>query len=178
VLYAANLAGRLLASRFARTNTPERLLVVALGLVLAGLPCLLAATSASLAVPGILLAGAGIAALFPLASALHVQASGRTADSALGQTLTVAAGGQIGGPLAVGAIAQASSVRSGLLVLPALTLLAAAGLAAHQRRNPAATSPSERLDRQAFETSAEAACRLGIVDRLESDQQELRARQR
>ncbi len=133
VLYAANLTGRLLASRLARTHPPEHLLFAALGCVLAGLPCLLAATSATAAIPGIVLAGAGIAALFPLTSSLHVQASGHTADNALGEILTIAALGQIAGPLLAGAIAQASSLRAGLLVLPALTLLAAAGLTGHQR---------------------------------------------
>ena len=112
-------------------HSPEQLLFAAIGCVFAGLPCLLAATSATAAVPGIVLAGAGIAALFPLTSSLHVQGSGHTVDSALGEILTVAAVGQIAGPL--GAIAQASSVRAGLLVLPALTLLAAAGLTGHQR---------------------------------------------
>ena len=37
-LYAANLTGRLLASRLARTHAPEHLLFAAIGLVLAGLP--------------------------------------------------------------------------------------------------------------------------------------------
>ena len=133
VLYAANLTGRLVASRLARVHSPEQLLFAAIGCVFAGLPCLLAATSATAAVPGIVLAGAGIAALFPLTSSLHVQGSGHTADSALGEILTVAAVGQIAGPLLAGAIAQASSLRAGLLVLPALTLLAAAGLTGHQR---------------------------------------------
>jgi MFS family permease len=133
VLYAANLTGRLFASRLARTHPPEHLLFAAIGCVLAGLPCLLAATSATAAVAGIALTGAGIGALFPLTSSLHLQTSGHTADSALGEVLTVAALGQIAGPLLAGAIAQASSLRVGLLVLPALTLLAAAGLTGHQR---------------------------------------------
>jgi MFS family permease len=132
-LYASNLLGRLAASRLARTQTPERLLSVALGMVLLGLPFLLAATSALAAVPGIILAGTGIGALFPLTSSVHIQTSGRTADSALGQTLTVAALGQTSGPLVAGAIAQVSTLRAGLLVLPALTLLAAVGLAVHTR---------------------------------------------
>ena len=132
-IYAANLTGRVLASRLARTHTPEHLLLAAIGLVLAGLPCLLAATSAVAAVAGIALVGTGIGALFPLTSSLHVQASGHTADSALGEVLTIAALGQIAGPLLAGAIAQASSLRAGLLVLPALALLAAAGLEVRRR---------------------------------------------
>ncbi len=142
-LYAANLIGRVIASRLARTHAPEHLLFAAIGFVLAGLPCLLAATSATAAVPGIALVGTGIGALFPLTSSLHVQASGHTADSALGEVLTIAALGQIAGPLLVGSIAQASSLRAGLLVLPAFTMLAAAGLTAHQRR-PGSPAPTAR----------------------------------
>jgi MFS family permease len=133
LLYAANLTGRLLVSRLARDITPERLLFGALGSVLIGLPCLLAATSTTAAVPGIFLTGAGIGALFPLTSSLHIQASGHSSDSALGEILTVAAFGEIGGPLFAATIAQGSSLRAGLFVLPALTLLAAGGLTAHQR---------------------------------------------
>lgn len=65
-------------------------------------------------------------ATFPLASALHVAASRRTADQALGQTLTVAGFGQIAGPLASGVLAEGIGLRLGLLVMPALALLAAA----------------------------------------------------
>ncbi len=146
-LYASNLLGRVTASRLARTETPERLLVIALGTVLAGLPFLLAATSAAAVIPGIILAGTGIGALFPLTSSLHIQASGRTADSALGQTMTVAAFGQTSGPLVAGAIAQASTLRAGLLVLPVLTLLAATGLAVHGRH---AASPSHSVWRKSI----------------------------
>jgi MFS family permease len=145
-LYASNLAGRLISSRLARTQPPERLLAAALGAVLAGLPFVLAAQALAPAVAGIVLAGAGIGALFPLTSSLHVQASGRTADGALGQILFVAAFGEITGPLAAGAIAQGASLRAGLLVLPGLTLLAAAGLAAHQRRGARPSSRQRQLD--------------------------------
>jgi MFS family permease len=139
-LYASNLLGRLAASRLARRHTPERLLAVALAAVLAGLPFLLAATGTTAAVAGIVLAGAGIGALFPLTSSLHVQASRRTADGALGETLIVAAFGQTAGPLVAGAIAQATTLRAGLLVLPALTLLAATSLFVHRRQAAPASS--------------------------------------
>jgi len=148
-LYASNLLGRLVASRLARTQTPERVLIIALGSVILGLPFLLAATSVTAAVAGIVLAGVGIGALFPLTSSLHIQASGRTADSALGETLTVAALGMTSGPLIAGAIAQVASLRAGLLVLPAMTLLAAAGLAAYRshagRGTPATRQPTRPL---------------------------------
>ena len=133
-LYASSLAGRLLASRLARRTSPERLLAAALGTALLGLPVLLIATDAPIAAVGIALAGIGIGALFPLTSALHVKASPHTTDSALGQVLAVAAPGQLAGPLTAGAIAQAAGLRAGLLVLPALTLVAAAGLYQHRTR--------------------------------------------
>ncbi len=133
-LYASNLLGRWVASRAARTQPAERLLGVALATVLAGLPLLLLARAATAAAAGILLAGAGIGALFPLTSSLHVRTGGRTADGAMGDILTVAALGEIAGPLAAGAIAQSVNLRAGLLILPAATLLAAATLAAHEGR--------------------------------------------
>ena len=130
-LYAANLIGRLLASRLARRTSPERLLAAALGTALIGLPILLAARSLAVAAVGIAIAGIGIGAMFPLTSSVHLKASGRSADSALGQVLAVAALGQIVGPLSAGAIAQAADLRAGLLVLPVLGLGAAAALYMH-----------------------------------------------
>jgi MFS family permease len=126
VLYAANLAGRLVASRLARRWPAGTVLRLSLGTALVGTPVLLAAHSLPLAAVGLVLAGTGIGGTFPLASSLHVAASGRTADQALGQILTVAGIGQIAGPLACGALAQSADLRVGLLVAPALVLVAAA----------------------------------------------------
>ncbi len=127
-LYASSLTGRVLASRLARRVSAERLLAVAIATTLLGLPFLLTATAAPVAAVGIAVAGMGIGAMFPLTSALHVKTSPLTADSALGQALAVAAPGQLAGPLIAGAIAQAAGLRAGLLILPLLCLLAAAGL--------------------------------------------------
>ena len=132
-LYAANLAGRVLVSRLARRAGAERLLAVALGTALLGLPVLLSATGAAGAGVGIAVAGIGIGAMFPLTSALHVKASPRSADSALGEVLAIAAIGQIAGPLSAGWIAEAAGLRAGLLMLPAFTLIAAAGLFRHDK---------------------------------------------
>jgi fucose permease len=125
-LYAANLLGRVAASRLARRAAPERVLAASLVVALAGTPILLAAGGAAAATAGIVVTGAGIGAMFPLTSSLHVRASPREADAAMGQVLVVAAAGQLLGPLAVGAIAEGSGLRAGLLVLPALVLLALA----------------------------------------------------
>lgn len=132
-LYAANLAGRVLVSRLARRASTERLLAVALGTALLGLPVLLSTTGEAGAAVGIVVAGIGIGAMFPLTSALHVKASPRGADSALGEVLAIAAIGQIAGPLAAGWIAEAAGLRAGLLMLPAFALIAAAGLFRHYK---------------------------------------------
>ena len=128
-LYAANLVGRVVTSRLARRITTEGLLAASLILALIGVCVLLAARDAPVAGIGIALAGVGVGAMFPLTSSLHVGVSGRNADGAIGQVLSIAAIGQIVGPLAAGAIAESAGLRAGLLVLPALVLLAAAALA-------------------------------------------------
>ena len=125
-LYAANLVGRLVASRLARRLPAPVLLRLSLATALVGLPFLLGAENIAVAVVGLAVTGMGIGGTFPLASSLHIAASHRTADQALGQILTVAGVAQIVGPLAAGAVAQAAGLRLGLLVLPVLVLLAAA----------------------------------------------------
>jgi fucose permease len=124
-LYAANLMGRLVASRLVRRVPTAVLLRLSLATGLLGLPFLLGAGNLAVAIAGLAVTGMGIGGTFPLASSLHLAASHRTPDQALGQILTVAGVAQIVGPLAAGALAQVSDLRVGLLVLPALVLLAA-----------------------------------------------------
>ncbi|HWC79557.1 MAG TPA: MFS transporter [Pseudonocardiaceae bacterium] len=125
-LYAANLVGRLVASRLARRLPVAVVLRLALATALLGLPVLLGAVGPISATIGLAVSGMGIGGTFPLASALHVTASRRSADQAMGQILAVAGVGQIIGPLVAGALAQVIGLRISLLVLPALVLLAAA----------------------------------------------------
>ena len=132
-LYAANLVGRLLASQFAHNVSTERLLGAALIAGLAGVAILLAAGAAGVAAAGIAVAGMGVGAMFPLASSIHVGASSRNADGAIGQVLSIAALGQITGPLLAGAIAQAAGLRAGLCIIPALILVTGAALAVQVR---------------------------------------------
>ncbi|HZC74206.1 MAG TPA: MFS transporter [Jatrophihabitans sp.] len=127
-LYLANLVGRLVAGRLAHTVAASRLLGGALAVALLGLPVLLAATGAVVALVGLAIAGIGIGATFPLTSALHVAASPHSADGAIGQVLAVASIGQIAGPVVVAALAQQFGLRTGMVTLVALTLLAAAAL--------------------------------------------------
>ena len=127
-LYAANLLGRVLASRLAQRFQVEPVLAGALAVVLLGLPILLTAQNALTAELGLAIAGVGIAATFPLTSALHVATSRHGADAAMGQVLAIASVGQMCGPVVVAVLAQVSNLRVGLIPLVGFTLLAAGAL--------------------------------------------------
>ena len=126
----------IVASRAARELPDGLLLGGALLIALLGLPVLLAAQGAAVAALGIAVTGAGIGAMFPLTSSLHVASRPTSADTSMGEVLSVAALGQIFGPLAAGVLAQAADLRIGLVVLPALVGLGLVGLAAHARGWP------------------------------------------
>jgi len=127
-LYAANLLGRVLASRLAQRFRVEPVLAGALAVVLLGLPILLTAQNALTAELGLAIAGVGIAATFPLTSALHVATSQHGADAAMGPVLAIASVGQMCGPIVVAVIAQVSNLRVGLIALVGFTLLATGAL--------------------------------------------------
>ena len=127
-LYAANLLGRVLASRLAQRFQVEPVLAGALAVVLLGLPILLTAQNAVTAELGLAIAGVGIAATFPLTSALHVATSRHGADAAMGQVLAIASVGQMCGPIVVAVIAQVSNLRVGLIALVGFTLVAVGAL--------------------------------------------------
>ena len=127
-LYAANLLGRVLASRLAQRFRVEPVLAGALAVVLLGLPILLTAQNAVTAELGLTIVGVGIAATFPLTSALHVATSRYGADAAMGQVLAIASVGQMCGPIVVAVIAQVSNLRVGLIALVGFTLVAVGAL--------------------------------------------------
>ena len=127
-LYAANLLGRVLASRLAQRFRVEPVLAGALAVVLLGLPILLTAQNVVTAELGLAIAGVGIAATFPLTSALHVATSRHGADAAMGQVLAIASVGQMCGPIVVAVLAQVSNLRVGLIALVGFTLVAVGAL--------------------------------------------------
>jgi fucose permease len=124
-LYVANLVGRVLASQLARRISTEVLLAGAIAVALLGLPVLLAARGAVVAGVGLAVVGAGVAGTFPLTTSLHVAASDRSADAAVGEVLAAASVGQICGPVIVAALAEIFDLRIGLLSLIAFATLAA-----------------------------------------------------
>jgi predicted MFS family arabinose efflux permease len=94
-------------------------------LAAAGMGLALARPTAAVAVAGFALMGAGLSAVFPLA----LRAAGLDEDvpgPALAAVSTVGYAGFLTGPPLIGALAEAGSLRSALLLVPALCLVAAA----------------------------------------------------
>jgi fucose permease len=133
--FAAMLVGRLAASQLARAIPAEVLLAGSLVCTLAGLLVLLPAPNGLTAAIGVSVVGLGLGPTFPLTSAVHVAAKPASATTAMSDVLAIASLGQIIGPLLVGAIAAASSLRAGLLITPAVVV--AALIALHRQRHPA-----------------------------------------
>lgn len=138
-LFAANLVGRLLASRLAHRFGADVLLAGAIGLALLGMPVLLLAGNAVTAGIGLALVGTGGGAMFPLTSSLHVGASPRGADAAIGQVLAAASIGLILGPVIVAGVAELANLRAGLVSLVVYALIAATGLHRHVSADQAPT---------------------------------------
>jgi fucose permease len=131
--FASMLAGRLVSSRLARRIGARALLAGALGLLLAGLPVLLAARGIPVAIAGIVPVGAATGALFPLASALVLAAAGPASTRASGATMAVASVGVLLGPLTIGTLAEDAGLRTALAVAAVLPAAALAVLAVRRR---------------------------------------------
>jgi fucose permease len=127
--FAAVLGGRLLSSRLARRVGARTLLAGALGLLLAGLPVLLAARGIPVALAGIVPVGAATGALFPLASSLVLAAAGPASTRASGATMAVASLGVLVAPLTIGVLAEEQGLRVALVAVAVLPLVALGALA-------------------------------------------------
>ena len=127
------VAGRVLGSRLARQQDPARLLVLALAAAALGFAVLWPASTLLPALLGLVLLGTGLGNLFPLGVSLAVSLAPEGAALASGRAVAVASLAVLLAPLTVGALADATSLRSALLVLPVLLVLAAAALVVVRR---------------------------------------------
>lgn len=123
---------------------PARLLAGAFGVAIAGWAVLWTATTAPVALAGLVLAGLGYGAQYPLGVALLLGASGGATDAAQARA-TVGGGLAIGvAPFLLGALADAVGAHAAFLVVPVLAVVggaaAVAGARAWQRERPAAPS--------------------------------------
>ncbi len=122
------LVGRVLGSRLALRNEPTRLLGWALGLTALGFAVMWMSVEPTQAAPGLALLGAGIGNLFPMAVSAAVAVAPEQAGQVSGRVVAASAGAVILAPLMVGALADATSLKAALSVVPILVVLSAAGL--------------------------------------------------
>jgi len=123
------LVGRAVGSRLARRADPAHLLAAALVVSAVGFVALWPATTAAQAVAGLALIGVGIGNLFPMGMSLAVSTAPERAVLAAGRAVTATSFAVLLAPLTVGAVADAASLKTALLLVPVMLALAAAGLA-------------------------------------------------
>jgi MFS family permease len=126
--FAGVLVGRAVGSGLARLLPPRRLLALALGVSAVGFAILWPSTSAAQAFTGLAVIGAGIGNLFPTGLAIAVALATGRAVLASGRAVVVSSLAVLLAPLTVGALADATSLRTAFVVVPVLILLAAIGL--------------------------------------------------
>jgi MFS family permease len=107
---------------------PARLLAAAYGVAILGWAVLWTATSTTVALAGLFVAGLGYGAHYPLGIALLLGASGGATDSAQARA-TVAGGIAVGiAPFVLGALADAAGAHTAFLIVPVVAV--AGGIAA------------------------------------------------
>jgi MFS family permease len=136
------LAGRTLGSRLARRHDPARLLALALAVTAAGFAILWPSTGPGQALVGLSLLGLGLGNLFPMGLSVTVALAPGQAVLASGRAVAMTSFAVLLAPLTVGTLADATSLKAALGVVPVMVVLAAAGLTLVRRaRTPASGAP-------------------------------------
>jgi MFS family permease len=137
------LAGRTLGSRLAHRHDPARLLAFALAVTAAGFAILWPSTGPAQALVGLSLLGLGLGNLFPMGTSVAVALAPERAMVASGRAVAMSAFAVLLAPLTVGTLADATSLKAALGVVPVVLALAAAGLTLVRRaRTPASGTPA------------------------------------
>jgi MFS family permease len=123
--HSASLAGRLTAAR-AQARLGERGLITAAGVgASAGMLVVVLAGAPALAAAGLLLVGASLAPVVPTALSVAGRADPRRAGAAVSLVTTVGYSAFVAGPPLVGALADATSLRTALVPVVVTTALLA-----------------------------------------------------
>jgi len=122
------LAGRTLGSRLARQHDPARLLALALAVTAVGFAILWPSTGLTQALVGLALLGIGLGNLFPMAVSVAVALAPERAVLASGRAVMMSSFAVVLAPLTVGTLADATSLKAALGVVPVMLVIAAAGL--------------------------------------------------
>ncbi len=128
------LVGRVVGSRLARRHDPTRLLLWALVVAAAGFVVMWPSVATAQALAGLALLGVGLGNLFPLGMSLAVSLAPAQAGSASGRAVAMTSLAVLLAPLLVGSVADATSLRAALTVVPVLLGLAALGLVVVRRQ--------------------------------------------
>lgn len=123
------VVGRVLGSALARRHAPTRLLALALVVALAGFLVLWPSTGPVQALAGLSLLGLGLGNLFPLALSVTVAIAPGRAALASARAVGITSFAVLLAPLAVGTLADATSLRAAFGIVPVMLVLAAAGVA-------------------------------------------------
>jgi fucose permease len=115
--WGAMMVGRLVVSRkLVRVWKNETLILSSAVLALAGTTVVAAASSGTLALAGVVLSGLGFAAIFPTTLAIAGGAFSELAGTAFSVIFMIALAGGMTAPWLAGKVANASGLRSGLII--------------------------------------------------------------
>jgi MFS family permease len=137
------LVGRAVGSRLARRYDPTRLLAWALGVAAVGFVVMWPAVATAQALVGLALLGVGLGNLFPLGMSVAVTLAPEQAASASGRAVAMTSLAVLLAPLLVGTMADATSLRSALAVVPIMLALATTGLIVVRRQARVAEATAE-----------------------------------
>ena len=138
--FAGVVVGRTAGSRLARRHDPQLLLAGALALNVVGFLVLWPATTPVQAAVGLTLLGVGIGNLFPMGISVAIALAPGQSGVASSRAVTVTGASIVLAPVTIGSLADATSLATGLLVLPAVLAGAAVCLALLARGRPAIPS--------------------------------------
>src|SRR4051794_19628462 len=122
------LVGRTLGSRLARRHDPARLLALALVVTAVGFAILWPSAAPAQALLGLSLLGIGLGNLFPMGVSVTVALAPERAALASGRAVVMTSFAVMLAPLTVGTLADATSLKAALGVVPVALALAAGGL--------------------------------------------------
>jgi fucose permease len=123
------VVGRVAGSRLARRHDPARLLAFALAITAIGLAILWPSATPMQAFGGLALLGIGLGNLYPMGMSMAVALAPSHAVLASGRAVAVTSLAGLLAPLTVGPLADATSLKAALGIVPLVVVLAAAGLA-------------------------------------------------
>jgi fucose permease len=122
------VAGRTLGSGLARRHDPARLIALAIAVSGAGLAVLWSSTGPAQALVGLSLLGIGLGNLFPMGISVTLALAPERAALASGRAVMITSFAVLLAPLTVGTLADATSLRAGLGVVPVALAVAAVAL--------------------------------------------------